>query len=159
MGRAELMFREAFARLKKNQPERMPKGTPVTQNNVAKEARVDPSALRSSRYPELSSEIKKWAQEHPAKGTESVRQVTVAKRAATRQLRERIRDVEAQRDHAASRLVAAEAEVVRLTQQVTRLEAMLPDNEKVSSQRRQDYYIRYNFMGSISWDRPESDRF
>lgn len=132
MGRAELMFREAFARLKKNQPERMPKGTPVTQNNVAKEAGVDTSALRSSRYPELSSEIKKWAQEHPAKGTESMRQVTIAKRAATRQLRDRIRDVEAQRDHAASRLVAAEAEVVRLTQQVARLEAMLPDNEKVT---------------------------
>jgi BMFP domain-containing protein YqiC len=132
MGRAEIMFREAFARLKKNQPERMPKGTPVTQNNVAKESGVDPSALRSSRYPELCAEIKKWAQEHPAKGTESVRQVTIAKRAATRQLRDRIRDVEAQRDHAASRLVAAEAEVVRLAQRVASLEAILADNKKVT---------------------------
>lgn len=61
-----------------------------------------------------------------------MRQVTIAKRAATRQLRDCIRDVEAQRDHAASRLVATEAEVVRLAQRVASLEAILADNKKVT---------------------------
>src|SRR5690606_15456656 len=90
MGRAETMFREAFDRLKKNKPDRLPKGSPISQNNVAKEAGVDPSALRSARYPELSAEIKRWVREHSQDGSPSVRQATLAKRAATRQLRERI---------------------------------------------------------------------
>lgn len=45
---------------------------------------------------------------------------------------DRIKDVETQRDFAASRLVAAEAEVVRLAQRVASLEAILANNEKVT---------------------------
>ena len=40
-------YRDAFERLKLNRPQLLPKGTPVTQNNVAKEAGSDPSALRN----------------------------------------------------------------------------------------------------------------
>ena len=54
---AEQHFREAFERLKKNKPEVLPAGTPVTQNNVAREAGRDPSALKKDRYPLLVLEI------------------------------------------------------------------------------------------------------
>ena len=132
VGRAEAMFREAFNRLKKNKPDRLPKGTPVSQNNVAKEAGVDPSALRSVRYPELSAEIKRWIKEHPPEALHSARKVTMAKRAATRQLRDRIQALTLQRDKAAARLLDAEAEIVQLMNRVVRLEAQLPIPEKVT---------------------------
>ena len=48
MSKAELQFYEAFIRLKNNKPNILPKGTKVSQNNVAKEAGVDPSALIST---------------------------------------------------------------------------------------------------------------
>ncbi|WP_318351643.1 hypothetical protein [Klebsiella pneumoniae] len=51
-------YRAAFERLKSNKPERLPKGTPVSQNNVAKEAGSDPSALKKARFPLLIAEIK-----------------------------------------------------------------------------------------------------
>lgn len=46
VGAAETAFRAAFLRLKLGKPQVMPKGTPVTQNNVAREAGRDPSALK-----------------------------------------------------------------------------------------------------------------
>ncbi|MCL6270759.1 hypothetical protein M3P05_12575 [Sansalvadorimonas sp. 2012CJ34-2] len=125
-GRAEAMFREAFERLKKNTPNRLPKGTFVSQNNVAKEAGVDPSALRSVRYPDLSAEIKQWVRAHPKVGPTSVHQATLAKRAATRQLRERIQVLTIQRDKAAARLLEAEAEIIQLLMRVSNLEDQLP---------------------------------
>lgn len=131
-GRAEKMFREAFDRLKVNNPGRLPKGSPVSQNNVAKEAGVDPSALRSARYPKLSAEIKRWVREHPQEGPLSARQASLAKRAATRQLRERIEALTLQRDKAAARLLDAEAEIVQLMMKVARLEAQLPKPNKVT---------------------------
>lgn len=132
IGRAENMFRQAFERLKKNKPDRIPKGSPISQNNVAKEAGVDPSALRSARYPELSEEIKKWVHDHPQEGPKSVYQATLSKRAATRKLRERIEALTLQRDKAAARLVNAEAEIVRLMNQVAVLEARLSESNKVA---------------------------
>lgn len=132
VGRAELMFCEAFDRLKKNKPDRLPKGSPVSQNNVAKEAGVDPSALRSARYPELSAKIKRWVQEHPHEDSQSARQATMAKRAATRPLRDRIEALTIQRDKAAARLLDAEAEIVRLLMRIASLEAQLPTPKLVT---------------------------
>ena len=57
---AERRFREAFERLKAREPLRLDKGTEVTQNNVAKEAGTDPSALRRSRYPVLVDDIQAY---------------------------------------------------------------------------------------------------
>ena len=58
MSNAEQLYRDAFLRLKQGKPLRLKKGAPVTQNNVAKEAGRDPSALKKSRFPELIREIK-----------------------------------------------------------------------------------------------------
>lgn len=132
MSRAEAMFREAFDRLKKNKPNRLPKGTPISQNNVAKEAGVDPSALRSTRYPKLSAEIKRWIHEHPQELAPSIRQVTLAKRSATRLLRERIEALTLQRDKATARLLNAEEEIAHLMRKIASLEAQLPTTNSVS---------------------------
>lgn len=60
MNKAETDFREAFERLKAGTSRVLPWGSPVTQNNIAKEAGRDPSALKKSRYPTLIDEIQKW---------------------------------------------------------------------------------------------------
>lgn len=57
---AESDFRAAFERLKKNKPNVLPKNSLVTQNNVAREAGKDPSALRKTRYPLLILEIQSF---------------------------------------------------------------------------------------------------
>ncbi len=51
MSSAETLFKEAFIRLKNNIPINMPKGTPVSQNNVAKEAGKHRTALKKDRFP------------------------------------------------------------------------------------------------------------
>ena len=53
----ETELRAAFERLKRDEPKSLPKGTPVSLSNVAKEAGMQPVSLRKDRYPELHSEI------------------------------------------------------------------------------------------------------
>lgn len=57
MGKAELDFSASFERLKYGNTLILPPGSPVSQNNVAREAGRDPSALRKSRYPKLVADI------------------------------------------------------------------------------------------------------
>lgn len=54
------LFSEAFDRLKNNEPINLPIDSAVTQNNVAREAGRDPSALRADRYPELLHKIQTY---------------------------------------------------------------------------------------------------
>lgn len=60
MSKAELDFSAACERLKSGNTLILPPGSPVSQNNVAKEAGRDPSALRKSRYPKLIADIQAW---------------------------------------------------------------------------------------------------
>ncbi len=60
MSKAESLFRAAYERLKANDPNNLPKGTPVTQNNVAKEAGKHPTGLKKDRYPALVREIQDY---------------------------------------------------------------------------------------------------
>lgn len=60
MSKAELDFSAAFERLKSGNALILPPGSSVSQNNVAKEAGKDPSALRKSRYPKLIADIQAW---------------------------------------------------------------------------------------------------
>lgn len=57
-------FSEAFERLKRNEPRRVLRGTPVSQNNVSREAGMDTSALRKSLYPDLVRSIQEWVGAH-----------------------------------------------------------------------------------------------
>ena len=114
MGKAETEFRAAFSRLKKGTPIRLEKSAPVSQNNVAKEAGCVPSALRKSRFPSLIAEIKHWIAEHAPIKNDSSRKNNLASRAEKRSLREKIKDLESQRDSALSKLLEANRLILEL---------------------------------------------
>lgn len=118
---AETRFRQAFERLKTGQPEVQERGTPVTQNNVAREAGCDPSALRKSRFPMLIREIQAYVElhrdDHSASG-----KIAQKLRASRRSTEERLKDAIAQRDRAQSTLVSANVRIIELTEQVRSLQ-------------------------------------
>jgi hypothetical protein len=60
MSKAEDIFRQAYERLKSNTPINLPKGTRVTQSNVAKEAGKHPTALKKDRFPVLVLKIQDY---------------------------------------------------------------------------------------------------
>ena len=122
---AETSFREAFERLKRGKSEVLIQGTPVSQNNVAKEAGVDPSALRKARFPSLVAEIQAWVAENNQRAPISPRQQKLADRARNRSLRSRLEIFKAERDHALSLLVVADAKILELTQKNAELEIHL----------------------------------
>lgn len=125
-GRAESAFREAFDRLKRGKPDRLPKDTAVSQNNVAKEAGCDPSALRKARFPSLIAEIQRWIAEHALDAPKSPRQTLLVQRSRNRSLREKIEALKVERDHALSLLVEADSKILDLTLENIRLQSQLP---------------------------------
>lgn len=132
-GRAEQKFREAFDRLLSGKPQLLPKGSRISQNNVAKEAGVDPSALRRVRFPKLVEEIQRWIEANES-SQPSPRQQLLAQRSKARGLRDQLDALRTQRDDALSKLVTAEARIVSLTAENERLQALLPA-KKVTSLR------------------------
>ncbi|BDX01290.1 hypothetical protein MACH16_04880 [Marinomonas pontica] len=130
ISKAELKFRDAFERLKLGKPDIVPKGTPLSQNNVAKEAGVDPSALRRARFPELVSEIQDWIETHKDEQThKSSRQMMLAQRSRNRDLKEKYKSLEEQRDKALSQLLDAQTCILELTLENQRLRAQLPSSK------------------------------
>ena len=116
IGDAEKLFRDAFERLKCDKPTTLPRGTSVTQNNVAKEAGRDPSALRKARYPRLIREIQKWIEDNGNAPRSRASSASLLKgaRDKNRQLKERIEELARQRDTAMARLVIAEETILDL---------------------------------------------
>jgi len=116
IGDAEKLFQDAFERLKRDKPIRLPRGTPVSQNNIAKEAGRDPSALRKSRYPRLIRAIQKWIEDngHVPRNRASSASLIKGARDKNRQLKERIEELTRQRDTAMARLVIAEESILDL---------------------------------------------
>lgn len=117
---AEQRFREAFNRLKDGKPERLSHGTPVSQNNVAKEAGTDPTALKKARYPVLVREIQVFVEiaEHET----TIRRQRQAEQRRTRSdLKEQVKDLRKQRDAAQSELVGAHSKLLALLQENARL--------------------------------------
>ncbi|CAD0262751.1 hypothetical protein HBO43_03495 [Pseudomonas veronii] len=128
VGKAENSFREAFERLKMRKPEILPKTAQVSQNNVAREAGADPSALKKARYPELVREIQQWILENSNSPVTSIRQKTLNKRKKNRSLRDTICDLKIQRDRVATLLVEADSKILELTMDNSRLQALLGPN-------------------------------
>ena len=133
---AEQAFRNAFERLKCHKPQRLSTSEPVTQNNIAKEAGCDPSALKKSRYPSLIAEIQTWVAHHGPDKTPSRRQKMMAQRKKNKSLREQLNTIKAIRDMALSKLVDAEAQIVDLTMEVTRLHEQLPPSNVLRMRQR-----------------------
>lgn len=127
VSKAELKFREAFERLKVGKPDILPKGTPLSQNNVAKEAGVDPSALRRARFPELVADIQAWVESHKGEAPQkSPRQMMLAQRSRNRDLKEKVKALEEQRDKALGQLLDAQSRILELTLENQRLQAQRP---------------------------------
>lgn len=119
--RAEDAFRAAFERLKLGK-----KGIRITQNNIAKEAGLVPSALKKARFPGLVEEIQRWIEEHGNNGKPSGRQTALAQRNRNRDLRQKIEDLRCQRDKALGLLAEADARILELTIENDRLRALAP---------------------------------
>ncbi|BCS46668.1 hypothetical protein OX90_05935 [Pseudomonas coronafaciens pv. porri] len=119
-------YRDAFERLKLNRPQLLPKGTPVTQNNVAREAGSDPSALKKSRFPSLIAEIKTYVEQHTEERPPSLNKINILARQKTRALRDRIEQVARQRDQLASLLSEADVKIIELYDRIAELERQLP---------------------------------
>ena len=133
IGDAEKLFQDAFERLKRGDPNTLPRGSAVTQNNVAKEAGRDPSALRKSRYPRLVRAIQKWIEENgnaPRNRASSASLIKGA-RGKNRQLKERIGELTKQRDMAMARLVIAEGSILGLYRQLQDYKAKVVESENV----------------------------
>ncbi len=121
---AEQRFRQAFERLKTQKPNIVKSGTPVSQNNVAKEAGCDPSALRKSRFPSLIREIQAYV-EISEQAPPSKRNEQLKRREMGTELRVRLATVTLQRDIAQSHLVSAQRRIVDLTSEVKTLKEQL----------------------------------
>lgn len=124
---AEANFRAAFERLKIGAPKVLPADAQVSQNNVAKEAGCDPSALRKSRFPTLVAEIQNYVAAHGGECPESERQKLLKQRQRSRTARETIADLKKQRDAAAALLVEAHAQIAILTRKLSYAEARIND--------------------------------
>ena len=126
---AEERFYAAFERLKLNLPQVLPKGTPVSQNNVAKEAGCDPSALRKTRFPLLVLAIQEWVEAHKSEQP-SESQRLLKQRRKNRDTKEIIADLKQQRDRAVALLADADLRIVELSEKVadmqTRLDQLQP---------------------------------
>ncbi|WP_180153101.1 MULTISPECIES: hypothetical protein [unclassified Acinetobacter] len=128
ISKAELKFRDAFERLKLGKPDILPKGTPLSQNNVAKEAGVDPSALRRIRFPELVADIQAWIETHKDEiPPKSSRQMMLAQRSRNRTLQEKVIALEEQRDKAFSQLLEAQSRILELTLENQRFRSQLSE--------------------------------
>lgn len=130
---AEANFREAFERLKAGAPNILPTSSLVSQNNVAKEAGCDPSALRKARFPGLVEEIQSYLATNGQERPTSERQQLLKARQASRSKSETIANLRAQRDDAVSRLVESDELIVNLTNRVRDLEARLEDLQPSAS--------------------------
>ncbi|MFC4339220.1 hypothetical protein [Cupriavidus numazuensis] len=121
---AEKSFREAFERLKLGIPERLPPGSKISQNNVAREAGCDASALKKARFPSLIAEIQQWNKDNALVVTS--RQLQLSKRRKRITLVAKISELKAQRDHLASLLVEADAKILELRIENERMQALVP---------------------------------
>ena len=105
---AEANFREAFERLKIGASKVLPGDAQVSQNNVAKEAGCDPSALRKSRFPSLVAEIQNYIAAHGGERPESERQSLLKQRQRSRTARETIADLKSDLKYYKRRLAVHE---------------------------------------------------
>jgi len=122
---AEDRFRQAFERLKAGEPKLLKLGTPITQNNVAREAGCDPSALKKARFPALIRQIQAYIELHQEEH-HSVNK-NAKKRTANRTMQERLEDAIRQRDQAQSILASANVRIIELSEEVQSLQQQLDE--------------------------------
>ena len=123
---AEENYQAAFERLRDGKPRVLPKGTPVSQNNVAKEAGNDPSALKSARFPTVIANIKAWLEIH--KSHEELKQKrTRQQREARLDLKAQVSVLKRQRDRLQSQRVRGHEYILELMEQMEALQTVADD--------------------------------
>lgn len=127
--RAVDLFEEAFDRLRHGKPINIPAGSEVTQNNVAREAGRDPSALRYDRYPELLQRIKSYISSE----RERVKTKKESAKNRNRPIEERLADCLRQRDRLQSICHSQQTLIDELWDEIERLE-----KDKIVKLRGQD---------------------
>lgn len=129
---AEERFREAFHRLRDGRPTLLKPGSKVSQNNVAREAGCDPSALKKSRFPTLVAEIQaRSIREDAGEPADACQPPSTKACPRCAKLKDELRQLVLQRDAAMSALVLADAHVLELAQRVLQLEDANPLADKV----------------------------
>ena len=129
VGGAERAFWDAFGRLRVGKPKVLPTQTPVTQNNVAREAGKDPSALKKARFPTLVRTIQLWIETQPqAKRSPSPREQAESARSRSRDLVARNQQLKQDRDLLHSQLIAAQLELSELYREVVGLRSRANKN-------------------------------
>lgn len=108
MSKAETLFREAFERIKTNTTINIPKGSRLSQNNVAKEAGQHPTALKKDRYPILVLEIQDYSKQQEIDSEIINKKKQLRKQ---RTLKDRLADCKNQRDKLVS-ICEAQAELI-----------------------------------------------
>lgn len=122
---AEQRFRAAFERLKGGESQLLPINAPVSQNNVAKEAGTDPSALKKSRYPALIREIQAWIEINGQQ--EAAKRERQKQKQAREDMTEKVDRLTAERDNAQSQLVSSHRVILELLQKNAMLQARLDE--------------------------------
>lgn len=122
---AEDRFRQAFERLKAGEPKLLQLGAPVTQNNVAREAGCDPSALKKARFPALVRQIQAYVELHQDDHHSTGK--NLKKRTANRTMQKRLEDAIRQRDQAQSILASANTRIIELSEEVQSLQQQLDE--------------------------------
>lgn len=124
---AELRFREALERLISGKTTVLPANSPISQNNVAREAGCDPSALKKSRFPALVREIKAHVELKQVSSENIAHKLKKQQRLINRSTREHLADVLQQRDFAQSLLASANQRILELTAEVNMLQQRLDE--------------------------------
>lgn len=123
---ADQRFRAAFDRLKSGIPRLVAKGSPVSQNNVAKEAGVDPSALKLSRHPALIREIQAYVE--IAGQRDADKRARIAKRGRAREeMAAQVLRLTIERDEAQSKSISAQRFLLEVIQERDRLRARIEE--------------------------------
>lgn len=123
---AEERFRAAFERLMIDEPFVLAKGTPVSQNNVAKEAGTDPTALRKARYPSLIRDIQSWVETAALQETKSKKR-QARQNQNKESLTERVETLTRQRDEAQSEALSLQRLVLELSVENAKLQSKLDE--------------------------------
>ena len=108
MSKAEILFREAFERLKANAPINVSQKTKISQNNVAKDSGKHPTALKKERYPSLVLEIQDHLKQQGIDSDIIEKKKLLRKQ---RTLKERLDDSKNQRDKLSS-ICEAQAQMI-----------------------------------------------
>lgn len=118
---AEHEFRSAFKRIIEGKTIRIPKGSPPTLANIAREAGRDPSALKKSRYPTFIAEVEEYNNAPSVTVNKTDRSLTAqlaAARAENRSLREECSNLCQERDAAQTKILNLQQALVAMNLQL-----------------------------------------